>query len=151
MCGICGIKSFNQLSENKIKSLLLNLKHRGPDNTDYSKFDNFYLGSTRLKIIDAFDRSNMPMEYKHFSISYNGEVYNYKELKKELIDQGYSFKTNSDTEVILKLFAHYGIESFKKLDGMFSICKYDSIKKIIYLRRDIFGIKPHHYFANRDT
>ena len=151
MCGICGIKSFNQLSENKIKSLLLNLKHRGPDNTDYSKFDNFYLGSTRLKIIDDFDRSNMPMEYKHFSISYNGEVYNYKELRKELIDQGYSFKTNSDTEVILKLFAHYGIESFKKLDGMFSICIYDSIKKKIYLTRDIFGIKPLYYFANRDT
>jgi asparagine synthase (glutamine-hydrolysing) len=148
MCGICGIKSFNKLSEKKIQSMLENLKHRGPDNTDYCKFDNFYLGSTRLKIIDLFDRANMPMKYKNLSISYNGEVYNYKDLKIELINLGYTFHTNSDTEVILKLFAQYGIDSFKKLDGMFSICIYDNESNEIYLARDIFGIKPLYYYSD---
>ena len=140
MCGICGIKSFNKLSEKKIQSMLENLKHRGPDNTDYCKFDNFYLGSTRLKIIDLFDRANMPMKYKNLSISYNGEVYNYKDLKIELINLGYTFHTNSDTEVILKLFAQYGIDSFKKLDGMFSICIYDNESNEIYLELNHFII-----------
>lgn len=151
MCGICGIKSFNKLAEKNIQSLLQNLKHRGPDNTDYRKYNNFYLGSTRLKIIDLYDRSNMPMQHKHLSISYNGEVYNYKELKIELINLGYTFDTNSDTEVVLKLFYHFGVDSFKKLDGMFSICIYDEISKTIYLTRDIFGIKPLYYFLSKDT
>lgn len=151
MCGICGIKSFNKLSEKKIQSLLENLNHRGPDNTNYLKFNNFYLGSTRLKIIDLFDRANMPMNYKNLSISYNGEVYNYKDLKIELINLGYTFSTNSDTEVILKQFAQFGTDSFKKLDGMFSICIYDHKSQKIYLTRDIFGIKPLYYYSDINT
>ena len=79
------------------------------------------------------------MKYKHFIISYNGEIYNYKELKKNLEFQGHKFKTDSDTEVILHLFEQYNIESFKKLSGIFSISIWDINEKKLYLIRDTVG------------
>lgn len=82
------------------------------------------------------------MSFKNFIISYNGEIYNYKELKLELIKCGYKFKTNSDTEVILHLFDKYNIKAFKKLSGIFAICIWDKLKKKIHLIRDTVGVKP---------
>ncbi len=151
MCGICGVKSSAINTEKIITKLLSKLYHRGPDNSGFKKFKNFYLGSTRLKIIDLSNNANMPMTFEQYSISYNGEIYNFKELRNDLIQLGYKFETNSDTEVILKLFSKFGVESFKKLEGMFSICIYDNKFEQIYLARDIFGIKPLYYYLDKQS
>jgi asparagine synthetase B (glutamine-hydrolysing) len=92
----------------------------------------------------------MPFEDENFVISYNGEIYNFETLKKDLIDQGEYFLTNSDTEVIIKLFKKYGILTFDKLEGMFAVAIYDKKKSKLYLTRDVFGIKPLYYYLDSE-
>jgi asparagine synthase (glutamine-hydrolysing) len=154
MCGICGIKSLNykavDLKKSQFFEMLNSLNHRGPDFKGHYINENLYLGSTRLKILDLEDRSNMPMQFDNYIIIFNGEIYNHKELRENLKVSGEVFKTTSDTEVILRLFKNYKLESFKMLDGMFAICIYDIKNKKIILARDIFGIKPLYYsFFNK--
>lgn len=154
MCGICGIKSLNynavDLKKSQFFEMLNSLNHRGPDFKGHYINENLYLGSTRLKILDLEDRSNMPMQFDNYIIIFNGEIYNHKELRENLKVSGEVFKTTSDTEVILRLFKNYKLESFKLLDGMFAICIYDIKNKKIILARDIFGIKPLYYsFFNK--
>jgi len=154
MCGICGIKSLNSNSVDIKKSqffgMLNSLNHRGPDFKGHYIKENLYLGSTRLKILDLDDRSNMPMQFDNYIIIFNGEIYNHKELRESLKVSGEVFQTTSDTEVILRLFKIYKLESFKMLDGMFAICIYDIKNKKIILARDVFGIKPLYYsFFNK--
>ena len=154
MCGICGIKSLNynavDLKKSQFFEMLNSLNHRGPDFKGHYINENLYLGSTRLKILDLEDRSNMPMQFDNYIIIFNGEIYNHKELRENLKVSGEVFKTTSDTEVILRLFKNYKLESFKMLDGMFAICIYDIKNKKIFLARDVFGIKPLYYsFSNK--
>lgn len=154
MCGICGIKSLNSNSVDIKKSqffgMLNSLNHRGPDFKGHYIKENLYLGSTRLKILDLEDRSNMPMQFDNYIIIFNGEIYNHKELRESLKVSGEVFQTTSDTEVILRLFKNYKLKSFKMLDGMFAICIYDIKNKKIILARDVFGIKPLYYsFFNK--
>ena len=124
---------------------------RGPDYEEFLEKDDFTVGHNRLSIIDPNPRSNQPYIYKHYILSFNGEIYNYRELKKNLILQGYEFETESDTEVIIKLFDKQGIHSFSQLSGIFSISIYDSKKKKLYLARDIVGVKPLYYYHNNKT
>ena len=124
---------------------------RGPDNQDYFASNEYTVGHNRLSIIDPDKRSNQPYYFKNFVLSFNGEIYNYLEIKKILISKGYSFKTNSDTEVIVKLFDLEGKNSFKKLSGIFSISIYDLTLKKLYLVRDIVGVKPLYYHFESDT
>ena len=121
-------------------------RSRGPDFTDYFKSENYSVSHNRLAIIDPEDRSNQPFKYKNLILSFNGEIYNFLELKQKLKSKGYNFLTNSDTEVIIKLFYEYKEESFKFLSGIFALSIYDSFAKKLYLIRDQVGVKPLYYY-----
>ena len=146
---MCGINGFNFSDRELIKKMMAFTKNRGPDANGIYSENEVTISHDRLSIIDLSSKANQPMNYKNYIISYNGEIYNYKSLKKELEETGENFKTNSDTEVILRLFDKFGVESFKKLSGIFAICIWDKLKKKIYLVRDTIGIKPIYYHYNK--
>ena len=110
---MCGINGFNFKNIELLKKMSEITSSRGPDNEGFFFNDNFSLGHNRLSIIDVEKRSNQPLRFNDLIISFNGEIYNYLDLKKQLQDLGYFFDTNSDTEVIIKLFDKYKLESFK--------------------------------------
>ena len=150
MCGIAGIVNFDQ---SKINPELANgikksLEHRGPD---FSKVDyineNVALIHTRLSIIDLDQRSNQPMYSKdnRFSIVFNGEIYNYREIRKTLEEKGVRFFTDGDTEVLLEGFVHYGSKILDLLRGQFAFAIYDSLEGSFFLARDRVGIKPLYF------
>jgi len=147
MCGICG---FNWEDNSLLKKILKEIEHRGID--DYGKFidKNISLGHRRLSIIDLSKSGKQPMSNEDGTIliTFNGEIYNFKELRKELEKKNHRFKSNSDTEVIIHLYEEEGFNCLKKLNGMFAFCIYDSRKKILFLARDRVGIKPLYYYAN---
>ena len=143
---MCGINGFNFNSKEIAKKMQFFTKNRGPDFSDIYNSDEITLTHDRLSIIDPSSKANQPFKYKNLVISYNGEVYNFKSLRSELKKYGYDFKTNSDTEVIILLFDKFGIESFKKLSGIFSISIWDADSKCLFLIRDTVGIKPLFYF-----
>lgn len=157
MCGINGIISKSlEIDLNKnINKMNDKIIHRGPDDDGcyYETNINFSvaLGMRRLSIIDL-SNGGQPMysDDKQVVIVFNGEIYNYQKLKKELEKNNISFRTNSDTEVILKLYIEYGPESFSKLDGMFAFSIYDKRVNKVYIARDFFGEKPL-YYSNNDT
>jgi len=142
---VCGINGFNFKNTNLIKEMMSLTSSRGPDNQDSFESDEYSVGHNRLSIIDPENRSNQPYYFKNFILSFNGEIYNYLELKNILISKGYSFETTSDTEVIIKFFDLEGKNSFKKLSGIFSISIFDTKLKKLYLVRDIVGVKPLYY------
>lgn len=125
------------------------LKHGGPDDEGVfsSEKHHLVLGHRRLSLIDLSQCGHQPMSYAgdKFEISFNGEIYNYRELKAELKKSGYTFKTESDTEVILAAFAAWGAASFNRLNGMFAFALWDNQNKKLYLVRDSAGIKPLYY------
>ena len=145
---MCGINGFNFQDEKLIKRMMQFTKNRGPDYSDYISTEDITLGHDRLSILDLNKRSNQPFKFNQFTLSFNGEIYNYIDLKKELVQSGYKFETTSDTEVIIYLFDKYGVDSFKKLSGIFAISLWDEKKKILYLIRDIVGVKPLYYFSD---
>ena len=154
MCGITGIYNFD--NQKVSKDILANANgsmfHRGPDDEGYFLENNFGMAMRRLSIIDL-SKSIQPFfsECKKISLIFNGEIYNYIELRKMLAKQDINFKTNGDTEVILRLYEKYGPNFTKYLNGMFSICIFDNRKsKKIFVFRDRFGIKPL-YFYKSDT
>lgn len=150
MCGVNGIiSSFyskEELSRN-INVMNETIRHRGPDGQDILVRDELALGHTRLSIIDLTDNANQPMISlnKRFFISFNGEIYNFKELRSSLQKRGVNLRTGSDTEVILELFSLEGITSINKLRGMFAIAIWDDFKRELFIFRDRFGIKPMYY------
>ena len=147
MCGINGIidKNHSNVSIDTINSMNKIISHRGPDCSGIKSFKNVHLGHNRLKIIDLSENGNQPMEYKNLTILFNGEIYNYLEIKKFLINKGYTFQSNSDTEVFLKYFHLEDINCLTILRGMFSFCIYNSEKNLLYFGRDFFGEKPFFY------
>ena len=141
MCGINGIIDFkNRDNSVDIKKMNKAIDYRGPDNNNYWKNNFCTLGHLRLSIIDLQERSNQPFIKDNFVIIFNGEIYNFKELKNNL--NNVQFITNSDTEVILELWKKYGIKSLNMLRGMFAFAILDIKSQEIYLVRDQFGIKP---------
>lgn len=153
MCGIAGF--FNDLEENHIdilRGMLKHLAHRGP-NSEGHFFENrapkmVALGHRRLSIIDVSDNANQPMVYDNLVIIYNGEVYNFIEIRKQLEEEGYQFNTEGDTEVILKAFHKWKLNCLDKFRGMFSFCIYDKNEKKAYLIRDRVGTKPLYYYKD---
>ena len=143
---MCGINGFNFKDIDLIKKMLAITSSRGPDNMDYFETDDYTVGHNRLSIIDPDKRSNQSYYFKNYILSFNGEIYNYIDIKKRLISEGYEFETTSDTEVIIKLFDSKGIDSFKDLSGIFSISIYDLKLKKLYLARDVVGVKPLYYY-----
>jgi asparagine synthase (glutamine-hydrolysing) len=156
LCRIAGILSPSiSIEENQlmVKKMCDSLKHGGPDDEGfYTDTDNkLVLGHRRLALIDLSPGGHQPMSYDNgrYWISYNGELYNYREIKKELVAAGYAFRSASDTEVILAAFAAWGTNAFKRFNGMFAFALWDSQSASIYLVRDRAGIKPL-YFANTE-
>lgn len=152
MCGfICIVneKKFN----GKLLSLSKNKKynHRGPDNSNVLIEENFSTLFRRLKIIDLSEKSNQPIisEDNRYILIFNGEIYNYLELKKKLKKTNYKFYTKGDTEVLLKSYLCWGDNFVNKLDGMFAICIWDKKKKILKVFRDKFGQKPVYYYKTK--
>lgn len=154
MCGINGIIDRNNRSEIEINTILTKMNnliiHRGPDDDGFivTKQDSFSLGMAmrRLSIIDLTSgKQPIYSEDKKIVIVFNGEIYNYRILKSKLEAEGVHFNTTSDTEVILKLYEKYGVESFKWLDGMFGFSIYDQNINKLYIARDFFGEKPLYY------
>ena len=143
---MCGINGFNFRNIDLIKQMSAITSSRGPDNEDWYACKNYTVGHNRLAIIDPEPRSNQPYRFKNYVLSFNGEIYNYLDLKKDLILSGYKFETKSDTEVIIKLFDLEGINSFKKLSGIFALSIYDIDLNKIYLIRDVVGVKPLYYY-----
>jgi asparagine synthase (glutamine-hydrolysing) len=149
MCGINGIYSFNiKNKEFLVKEMNNLLIHRGPDNEGLFSNSNITLGMRRLSIIDL-NNGNQPLfnKDKNKCIVFNGEIYNYKELKSELINNGVEFSTNSDTEVILQSYIRWGENCLDKFRGMFAFAIYDLVNDELFIARDAFGEKPL-YFTN---
>lgn len=160
MCGIAGTCSFKSTlikDEPHLRRFAAPLKFRGPDaegyHHDYQQNVHLSLAHKRLSIIDLSKDGNQPMRSVsgHSLISFNGEIYNYKALQKELREQGFSFRSNSDTEVLLNGFEAWGFEGLlRRIDGMFAIALYSLKQKKLYLARDRFGKKPLYIYQDED-
>jgi len=155
MCGISGYISKKSLvAENGIKHTLELMKRRGPDAKNFYQTSNgtkeLALLHTRLNIIDLNERSNQPYFDEHFIMVFNGEIYNYLEIKKKLEKKNYKFKTSSDTEILLKSFQEYGEKCVDHFIGMWAFAIWNIKKKKLFLSRDPFGEKPLYYFLNEN-
>ncbi len=156
MCGIAGKSDWkNGCREisSVVKSMTDKLKHRGPDNEGIITLDSITLGHRRLSIIDLSSKANQPMRSAdgRYHIVYNGEVYNFREIRNELKKKNINFHTNSDTEVILNSFAEYGTGCFEMFNGMFALAIWDNLKRELTIARDRFGKKPLYYYIHKDN
>jgi len=153
MCGISGLIDYKRNSSEKILIECTNtLSHRGPDGYGYDFTENEFcqigLGHRRLSILDLSEAGAQPMHYKHLSITYNGEIYNYAEIRQELIQQGHQFHSGSDTEVILHAYEEWGADMVSRFFGMFAFAIYDRRNQELICFRDRSGIKPFYYYQN---
>ena len=152
MCGIAGVFNISQqqASLETVKNMGAAIAHRGPDGEGYFVEDNIAFAHRRLAILDVSDNGAQPMHSKNANwvIIFNGCIYNYIELKQDLLSKGHSFSSTSDTEVIAEGLAAYGISFFEKMDGMFAIAAWNKKEKTLYITRDRYGIKPLYYWFN---
>lgn len=154
MCGITGKIFFSRgrnIEEVELKRMADVIQHRGPDDEGFYIRKNVGLGFRRLSIIDLHT-GHQPLCNQNESkwIIFNGEIYNFLELRQQLIQKGYSFKTKTDTEVILKLYEEYGVDCVDYLRGMFGFAIWDDEKKQLFCARDRFGIKPFYYYKDNE-
>ncbi len=154
MCGISGIINFNNqlVDEEELNSMLATMKHRGPDDQGIFIDENYGLGFVRLSIIDLTKLGHQPMHSpdNRYTVIFNGEIFNYKELKKELISLGVKFTTQTDTEVLLQAYINWGKDCLHRLNGMWAFAIYDKQEKELFATRDRFGIKPFYYHLTED-
>ena len=155
MCGISGFIDFNKMSsEDILKNMSGTLSHRGPDGKGFFLSDtsaySVGLAHQRLAIIDLSPGGHQPMNVNHLWITFNGEIYNFKEIKKELQANGHSFKNDSDTEVILFAYKEWGIKCVEKFIGMFAFVIYDTKENELICARDRAGVKPFYYYRNNN-
>ena len=146
MCSISGIINGGKDANLIVKKMIDFQKHRAPDDSGTFGDRNIHLGMGRLKIIDLESQGLCPYEEDSYVICYNGEIYNYIELRLELQKRNWVFRTTSDTEVLLKAWREWGEKMFDKLNGMFSFAIYNSQNKQLILARDIAGEKPLYYY-----
>lgn len=151
MCGIAGLIDFKKKSAEDILQKMTNtLIHRGPDGFDTEFIQNekaqIGFGHRRLAIIDLSEHGKQPMQFEHLWICFNGEIYNFQEIKNELSDLGHSFTGKSDTEMILHAYAQWGEKCLDKFIGMFAIVIYDSLTQHVFCARDRAGVKPFFYY-----
>jgi asparagine synthase (glutamine-hydrolysing) len=154
MCGICGILHLNNepVDDRLLRDMTTVLEHRGPDDYGYFREDGLGLGFRRLSIIDLEGgRQPMANEDGAVQVVFNGEIYNFQELRAELKQQGHVFRTRSDTEVIVHGYETWGEEVVRHLNGMFAFAVWDSRRKRLLLARDHLGIKPLFYLHHRNT
>jgi asparagine synthase (glutamine-hydrolysing) len=153
MCGIVGYINLNgePAIASEIREMVACIRHRGPDAEDWKTKNHVALGHTRLAIIDLQPESNQPFEStdKRYSLVYNGEVFNYVELRSELENLGCVFRTQSDTEVVLQAYIVWGDNCVSRFNGMWAFAIYDQSKDRLFCSRDRFGIKPFVYSFHR--
>lgn len=152
MCGFI----YQEIKKSNLKLNKFNFKkaskliyHRGPDSKNYISNKNINIFHARLKIIDLKSRSDQPMTRLGYTIIFNGEIYNFKKLKNELVKE-FQFQTNSDTEVLLYSYIKWKDKMFSKINGMFSFLIFNEKKKILFFARDLFGQKPLYFFNNKE-
>ncbi len=154
MCGICGIFEFRAGTDKETvtRRMMSVMKHRGPDDEGVWSDKKISMGFVRLSIIDLNHSANQPMtdDESRYVITFNGEIYNYIEIREKLISKGHRFKTGSDTEVLLKAYAEWGKESFSMFNGMFAFAIYDRYSGKLILVRDRYGVKPLYYFFDSE-
>jgi asparagine synthase (glutamine-hydrolysing) len=155
MCGIAGFVDFKKRSSEKILGdITKRLAHRGPDGQGIyftqTPEAQIGLGHRRLSIIDLSDAANQPMSYDGLHLIFNGEIYNYDELRNKLLQRGHEFKTHSDTEVILHGWREWGPEFINQWHGMFTVVMHDEYRNEIVMIRDRAGVKPFYYYWNND-
>jgi asparagine synthase (glutamine-hydrolysing) len=151
MCGIAGYIDLKkkQADASVLKKMTDCIAYRGPDAEGFYVKDNVAIGHRRLSIIDVVGGTQpMLSEDEEITLSFNGEIYNYLELKEELKSLGHTFRTNSDTEVVIKAYRTWGTECQQKFNGMWAFAIWDKAKQALFLSRDRFGEKPLHYFFN---
>ena len=150
MCGFTGYINKKEKNKDTIKKMTDAIIHRGPDDEGYFMDDNIAMGFRRLSIIDLKNGAQ-PMTYGNYVITFNGEIYNFKNIKNELMKNGHTFKTNSDTEVLLHGYVEYKEKILDKLRGMFAFTIWDKKNKVLFAARDHFGQKPFYYANMNDT
>lgn len=155
MCGIIGIFNLSRapISLNTLKEMATKIEHRGPDGEGFFLEDHIGFAHRRLAILDISPRGAQPMTSKdgNWVITFNGCIYNYLELKQELLAKGHSFVSTTDTEVIVEGLAAYGPSFFERLNGMFAVGAWNKKEETLYLSRDRFGVKPLYYWFNGKT
>lgn len=157
MCGISGLfrkdRQVSQADIDLIQKMNQIQKHRGPDDSGLTHDSCCVLGHQRLSIIDLTADGHQPFvsEDGRFQLIFNGEIYNYIELRAELIQLGVNFRTQTDTEVLLKAYINFGSDCLRKLNGMFAFVVYDSQAKRLFMARDRIGIKPLYYYQNKNV
>lgn len=149
MCGIVGFAPVKENGAEILKQMMDRIAHRGPDGEGQFVDEYVALGHRRLSIIDLAG-GTQPMATEHLVVVFNGEIYNYLELKKELENKGHHFKTNSDTEALLHGYEEYHYEIVNHLRGMFSFALYDTTTHELFCARDHFGIKPFYYYFDQE-
>lgn len=153
MCGICGIINLDKspVETSVLERMNKALIHRGPDDEGRWIEKNIGLAQRRLSIIDLSPLGRQPMFFdkKNLAIVFNGEIYNYIEIRKDLIDLGYKFRSQSDTEVILASYKEWGIKCLERFNGMWALVIYDRKNKLIFAARDRIGVKPFYYFYDK--
>lgn len=157
MCGINGFIKFDvpKINEGSLEIMNNSIIHRGPDDQGTFSENNVGLGHVRLSIIDLSARGHQPMVYEHNQkkviITFNGEIYNFKELRTELEKEGYRFSSDTDTEVMLACYLRYGTRCVEKFNGMFAFVIYDPQQSLLFGARDRFGKKPLKYYHDKNT
>jgi asparagine synthase (glutamine-hydrolysing) len=155
MCGICGKVNFNKkpMDEISIRKMMFEIKHRGPDDDGIYINENIGFGFNRLSIIDLTQSGHQPMfdESGRYVIIFNGEIYNYIEIREELKLKGYKFKSSGDAEVLLYSYIEWGKDCLNRFNGMFAFAILNTTEKKIFIARDRFGVKPFYYYLNEET
>src|SRR5262249_1587910 len=155
MCGICGQFRFQReaaVAPALIRAMTDTMQHRGPDDQGFYISGQIGLGFRRLSIIDlAGGHQPISNEGGNVWVVFNGEIYNYRTLREDLIGKGHSFKTSSDTEVIVHLYEEYGTDCVQRLRGMFAFAIWDAREEQLMLARDRVGIKPLYYYLTKDV
>ncbi|MBN2010072.1 asparagine synthase (glutamine-hydrolyzing) [candidate division KSB1 bacterium] len=154
MCGICGIIRTDEQPVDKLhlRDMLNSIRHRGPDDEGMWTNANVGLGHRRLSILDLSMQGHQPMstEDQKVQITYNGEIYNYKDIRKILESKGYTFRSNTDSEVVLHAYQEWGAECLERFNGMFAIGIWDGVRHQLFLARDRLGIKPIFYYHDQN-
>jgi asparagine synthase (glutamine-hydrolysing) len=148
MCGIAGVVGEREVDPARLRRMADAMRHRGPDGEGYWSGPGVAFAHRRLAILDLHERSNQPMHHARWHLIYNGEIYNYRELRSELEGRGHRFRTSGDTEVLLHAWAQWGEQALDRLNGMFAFAVWDEHDRSLTLAADPFGEKPLFYWAD---
>jgi len=144
---MCGIAGLNRPDYKAVEAMAKSMAHRGPDAEGIFVDEFISLGHRRLSILDLSEKGKQPMNFENLWIVFNGEIYNFIEIRNELVDLGHKFKSQTDTEVILHAYKHWGDKCINRFNGMWAFCIYNQIEGTFFISRDRFGVKPLYFYS----